>query len=85
MEEKYRNELNAHVKLSSLYKVRVGARQRGKSVVSSKRVKIIVGFKLVALFYFTHDAVGLPAGGSDGHGDQEPRTEQSSGGAQQAG
>lgn len=28
MEEKYRNELNAHVKLSSLYKVRVGARQR---------------------------------------------------------
>lgn len=26
MEEKYRNELNAHVKLSSLYKVRISAR-----------------------------------------------------------
>lgn len=26
MEEKYRNELNAHVKLSSLYKVRITAR-----------------------------------------------------------
>lgn len=25
MEEKYRNELNAHVKLSSLYKVRITA------------------------------------------------------------
>lgn len=25
MEEKYRNELNAHVKLSSLYKVRIAA------------------------------------------------------------
>lgn len=25
MEEKYRNELNAHIKLSSLYKVRIAA------------------------------------------------------------
>lgn len=29
MEEKYRNELNAHVKLSSLYKVRITARHLG--------------------------------------------------------
>lgn len=29
MEEKYRNELNAHVKLSSLYKVRVTAGHLG--------------------------------------------------------
>lgn len=29
MEEKYRNELNAHVKLSSLYKVRITAQHLG--------------------------------------------------------
>lgn len=31
------------------------------------------------------DVLVLPAGGSNRHGDQEPRTEQSGGGAQQAG
>lgn len=35
MEEKYRNELNAHMKLSSLYKVRITARHRREIYIYS--------------------------------------------------
>lgn len=70
MEEKYRNELNAHVKLSSLYKVGIamaGAAWRTVFVAVSESERC------------------LPAGFRLRPGEEEPGAEQGGGGAQQAG
>ena len=48
MEEKYRNELNAHVKLSSLYKVRETTKLLDLMLVWSFLIHVSIGYALLA-------------------------------------